>query len=284
MRDSTNWTTYGNDRSTYCAFSGLPRQRNLESMEHRSRKKLRMRRVGTLVAAAVLPITIVAGGSSAPVAAVASARAPFDIVIQAKDFHIKSGGCQDVPFKVRHSAGYLDRFTAEVEVWKGPRFVDRTFNYVYDSSGPLRDSFFVCISERDDLGTYRLGPSRGEYNDYDANVDGRWSDRSQVRIKVLQHSRFQRIRATERAGVHTFTGRLSYFDAGGETYRPAPRGTSVRLQRQRPGGVWVDVETTKVGRAGSVHVRTRNKRAAIYRFAFSGTAITWHARSAEIKS
>lgn len=242
-----------------------------------------MRLSRVLVAAALLPLTFVGFGRPSSAAEMSPAGAYFDVQIRAQGFHIKSGGCQYVPFQVRHSAGYLDRFTAEVEVWKGPQYLDRTFDYVYDSAGPLQASFFVCVSERDDLGTYRLGPGQGEYNDYDEEVDGTWSDSSTARVKVLQHSRFQGLQASKRAGVRIFSGRLSYFDAGVERFTSAPRGTLVRLQRQRPGGVWADVANARVGRTGSVKVRIRSAKAATYRFAFGGTAITWNARSAEIR-
>lgn len=238
----------------------------------------------------VATVALLATGLSTPPAAVAersaggdrpSARADttLDVTLAGQGVHVRTGSCIDVPFVVRHDGGYLDRFTAEVEVWRGPQFVTDTFDYLYDSSGPLRGSFEHCVNEATDLGTFRLGPTKGEFNLYDAGWEGTYTDSSVAVFKILQHSRLGRLRVARSGRTRTATATLTYFDAGVDRFRAAPRGTRVVLQRQLASGSWKTITAGRVGRQGRVAVSVRASRAWSYRLVFRATARTWGAVS-----
>jgi hypothetical protein len=228
--------------------------------------------------------TVPATASSPPESTVSRQQGTaIDVTLAAKGYRIRSGGgCYDIPFVVRHNLGYLDRFTAEVEVWRGRQFIDKTFDYLYESRGPLRATFFHCVSDARDLGTFRLGPSVGEYNDYDEDIDGTYRDSSRILMKVLQDSRFRRVEARRSGRTRTVAATLIYFDAGSESYRFAPSDTRIRLQRQRTDS-WETVDAGRVGRRGRVSISTKAPRSRDYRLLFSETPRTWSAVSKEVR-
>jgi hypothetical protein len=221
----------------------------------------------------IIGTTLVAGAGPA-------AAAPFDVRLKAKGFRVTSGACRDIPFTVSHTAGYLDRFTASVEVWKGSKYQGDTFDYVYDSSGPLRGSYYWCPYKG--VGTYRLGPTQVEWDDYSADVGGSFRDGSTVRFKVLQAARFRDLRATNRNGVRTISGRLTYFDVGASAWRRAPQGVKIRLQRQTAIG-WEPVKTGRIGTKGHVAIPVRAAKVREYRLASPRTTRTWDARSSILR-
>lgn len=203
----------------------------------------------------------------------------LDVTLSATSIRVRSGACPDVPFVVRHDFGYLDRFTAEVEVWKGSRYIDETFDYVYESSGPIRSTLSICVNKARDLGTYRIGPTRGEYNDYSIDLDGTYTDASTTTFKVLQHSRFGTVSTTRVGRTRTFKSRLTYFDAGTSSFRSAPRGIRIRLQRLAANGSWTTVAAARVGIRGRVAIPIKASTARTYRLVSPETARTWSAKS-----
>lgn len=213
----------------------------------------------------------------------ARADGTIDVTLAIPGVHVRTGSCIDVPFVVRHDAGYLDRFTAEVEVWRGPQYVTDTFDYLYDSAGPLHGSFQHCVDGPEDVGVFRLGPTKGELDIYDAEVDGSYTDSSVVSFKILQHSRFSALRVARSGRTRTATATLVYFDAGVDRFRPAPRGTRVVLQRRLASGTWRTIVTGRVGKQGRVAIPTRASAAWPYRLVFGATPRTWGAVSSVVR-
>lgn len=200
----------------------------------------------------------------------------FDVWIVPRHVKVNSGACRDIPFTVRHNGGYLDRFVAEVEVWKGSKYMDQTYDYVYDSAGALRGSYFWCPYEG--LGTFRLGPTQVEWNDYSYDDEGSFRDRSIARFQVLQASNFRKVRIAKRGAVRTVHARLVYFDTGSESWEVAPKGTPIRLQRMA-GGRWTYLKTGRVGKGGYISISVKAQRAREYRLIFGKTSRTWGANS-----
>lgn len=234
-----------------------------------------MRHVATIVTAlvTVLSATVVIGSGPA------SAQ-DFDVRLRASGHKVSSGACRDIHFTVSHTAGYLDRFTAAVEVWRGSKYVGDTFDYIYDSSGPLNASYYWCPYEG--VGTYRLGPTRVEWDDFDADQGGAFTDDSQVRVRVLQAARFVDLRLTRRGNVRTMSGRLRYFDTGVSTWRSAPKGIRIRLQRRTRSG-WDVVNAGRTGSKGFVSISARSTKKLDHRLLSPRTARTWNARSRALR-
>lgn len=207
----------------------------------------------------------------------------IDVTLSVPGVRVRSGSCVDVPFTVKHDAGYLDRFTAEVEVWRGQQFVTDTFDYVYESSGPLRGSFSHCVYRVTDLGNFRLGPSRGEFNDYEAGIDGTYRDGSVKGFKILQHSRFSPLSVTRSGRTRRATAALAYFDAGVNRFMFAPSGLRVLLQRRLPDGSWSTDSSGRVGNRGRVAVSVGASEVRSYRFLSGTTTRTWGAVSAVVR-
>ncbi len=214
-----------------------------------------------------------AGGAPAP-SVQQQAAAPFDVTLVGSKFRVRSGGCRDIPFTVRHNAGYLDRFTAEVEVWRGQDYLGDTFDYVYDSSGPLRASYFWCPFEG--VGNLRIGPSLIEYG-YD---DGSFRDSSRSTLTVLQDVQLGIVSVRRQGTLRTVVARGRFFSVDEYGWRRLPAGTVAHLQRERSDGTWVTVSRARFKRDGKVTLTRRSASAATYRvFTARNTRSWWGATS-----
>ncbi len=232
-------------------------------------------------AAAVLTAVLLAAG--APAFAASDANNAFDVRLKVKGFHLASTACADVPFTVTHDAGYLDRFVAAVEVRKGTVYVRRTFDYVYDSTGPLQASYFFC-PHVEDLGTYRLGPSAIEWNDYDADEGGKFTDHSKAEFRLLQATKFSKVEIRRRGARRTVSGRARFFSVEAAGWRRFAKGTVIRLQRHRSDGSWTTVARNGTDARGRVTLSVRAADTSEYRLKSVATAQSWSARSRTLTS
>lgn len=197
----------------------------------------------------------------------------FDVWLRGSKVRVNSGRCRYLPFTVRHNGGRLDRFSAEAEVWRGSKYVGETFDYQYDSRGPLRASYFWCPYEG--LGTFRVGPTHVEWDDDGWGTSGQFRDGSRAHIKVKQHQRCRVDWATKKRGRVNARGTFRFYAVTASRWVNAPRGAKVTLQRQTNRG-WKSLGTSRVGKQGKVHVSgPAIRRKSRYRMMQFGTPRTW---------
>ncbi len=230
--------------------------------------------IGLLVAA--LSVTAASGGTATASPSVRSAAAAgsFDVWLRAGNkVHIRSGACRDLRFTVHHDGGLLGDFTAEVEVWRGAKYLGQTFDYQYDASGPLRASYFWCPYEG--LGRLRLGPTDVDWYSVDWMQSGSFRDGSRASMRVKQHQKCRVKSARKARGRVKVTGKLRFFSVNRSSWRNTPKGSKVKLHRKtRRGWKWLD--TARVGKRGKVQLNGRAvRRKATYRIKQPGHRRTW---------
>ncbi|QYJ03419.1 hypothetical protein KUV85_13935 [Nocardioides panacisoli] len=226
----------------------------------------------------MVPILTLIGNGNAAAASNVAASAPagqdFDVWLRAGGkVHVKSGSCRDLTFQVRHNGGVLDSFDAEVEVWRGSKYLGQTFDYQYDSSGPLRASYYWCPYEG--LGKLRLGPTDVEWTDDDWASQGQFWDSSRAVITVKQHQTCRVDWSRKARGRVKVNAKLRFYAVNAYRWANAPKGTVVKLQRKAPRG-WKLIDRARVGKKGKVHLDGRAiRKKTRYRVVQSGTNRTW---------
>jgi hypothetical protein len=230
----------------------------------------------TALLATMLTFTAASGGAAtaSPTTQAAAAGGSFDVWLRAGNkVHVRSSACRDLRFRVHHDGGALGDFTAQVEVWRGAKYLGQTFDYQYDASGPLRASYYWCPF--DGLGKIRLGPTDVDWYSVDWMQSGSFRDGSRAAMKVKQHQKCRVTWARKARGRVRVAGKLRFYSVNKYSWRNTPKGRKVKLQRKTRHG-WKTIDRARVGKRGKVRLDGRAvRKKRTYRMKQGGDRRTW---------
>ncbi|GAA3531917.1 hypothetical protein AFL01nite_20340 [Aeromicrobium flavum] len=257
--------------------------------------KLTTRRLATAVA------TSVAGLLLAFLPSVAHAEESSDVSdvwLTAQDVRVTSGACRNAKLKMTHNGGYLERIAAEVEIWKGSRFMGETFDFLYESSDALAVEYQWCPYEG--LGRFRAGPSDVEWSYtvetsywdpflemWETETDyreGDLRDYSKASFWIKQDSRLSRPTGRTTGRVRTLSTKLTHYNVEASRWK-ALRKASVKLQRRASNGrgQWKTIKTVRTSFAGRATAKVKSAKSSQYRFVYGGSGTTWSRTSATVR-
>ncbi|MBA4608381.1 hypothetical protein H1W00_07825 [Aeromicrobium sp. Marseille-Q0843] len=221
-----------------------------------------------------------------------------DVWLSAQDLRVNSGACRTARLKMHHNGGHLERIAAEVEIWKGSRYVGETFDFLYDSSAPLTVEHLWCPYEG--LGRFRAGPSDVEWSytvetsHWDSYLEmwitdtdyreGDLRDRSQASFLVKQDARLSRPTGRTSGRTRTLSTKLTHYNVGASQWK-AMKKAPVKLQR-RPSngrGQWKTIKSVRTSSTGRATATAKATKKFQYRFAYSGSGTTWSRTSAAVR-
>jgi hypothetical protein len=95
------------------------------------------------------------------------------VSIEAADVRVGTGACIYVPCTVTYQnvPGHEHSWSADIEVWRGPRYLDSTF--AWEENAPTSDAVTIDLKDErlwcssDGFGTIRPGRSQVDVSDYD---------------------------------------------------------------------------------------------------------------------
>lgn len=221
-----------------------------------------------------------------------------DVWLTAQDVRVNSGACGTAPMKMHHNGGYLDRIAADVEIWKGPRYVGETFDYLYDSSAPLTVEHLWCSFEG--LGRFTAGPSKVEWSytvetsywDSDLQMwltdtdhrEGELRDSSRTSFTVKQASRLSKPSVRRSGRTRTLSTKLSHYNVETSSWK-AMKKTRVKLQRRAGNGrgPWKTIKTVRTSSSGRATSSVKAARKFQYRFVYGGSGTTWNRTSVVVR-
>jgi hypothetical protein len=228
----------------------------------------------------LIAATLLGGGFVAATPTSASA-AGFDLYdISAADFRVNTGNCRYITVTARSAAdGRIEDVDASVDVWRGGQSIGSvSLSSAAGDPTRLSGEYFYC-PDNDELGTFRLGPSRVTYWDYDYN-DYKFVDDTTGSMKILQVSSLKNFAVKKKGNKKTFTVRGTFFNCGYESrYQSIPKGAKIVLQRQASNGSWKYVKSAKVGKNKKATFVVKFSKKAKYRATFPETTKTWGSTS-----
>lgn len=256
-------------------FSGFTHSPTLPNY----RRTVNLRRIAAAPALALLASTLIFAGAAPSSADPGNA---FDVYsIEVGDLRVKSGACRNIPITLRHDASsYVDDIDANVEFWRGSRYVGSEYLYS-GSSGSLRGSFFYCPN-LDGFGNFKAGPSEVSWSSYDYSDLGNFTDATTGSFKVLQDARVTKLKAKRKGKKVTITGRSSWYSVDASRWLSDPKRWKLKLQRQASGGKWKTVKNFRAGKKGFT-VKVTAKKRAKYRVVSAAGRDTWSGVSKTIR-
>lgn len=239
--------------------------------------------VATVVVALLVPLL---GGTSAVAAPDDGSVLDVTPTVSTPKLKVRSGSCVKVPVTYRHGGGLLDSVNVSSEVWKGSSYVGTVDAWKSDSIDRVDGSYFWC-PYLDGLGTFRIGRTTGDWQNYGDSV---WDDAADEFLStdaagtvrstrtvsfVAKQSQTCAVRSSKRAKKRmSVTAKLQHFSVAGSKVKNAKKGTKVVLQRKKGSG-WTTVARGKVGAKGLTAVSVKATKKATYRLTQAGSSSTW---------
>lgn len=202
----------------------------------------------------------------------------FDVKLSAKDFRIKKGGCQDIPYTATHTQGVLESFSLGSDLWKGGRNLSFTFSKVENSAGPLNATWFWCSHYGP--GTFTLKENRVRWiHSQGPTTTGEFVLVQELKHTVKQDSKAKVSKVAKRKRKISATAKITHFDTADHNNRwtSVPKRTKVKLQLKK-GKSWKTIDTGRVGKKGTVKLQGKAaKKKATYRVVSAASKRTWSA-------
>lgn len=202
----------------------------------------------------------------------------FDVTLSAKDFRLKKGGCQDIPYTASHSQGVLESFSLGSDLYQDGRKLAFTFGEVENSAGPLKTSWFWCSIYGPGTFTLKQNQVRWIYRE-DLPTTGQFVLTQTLTQTVKQDSKAKVSKVAKRKGRVSLTAKITHFDTADYNNRwtSVPKRTKVKLQLKK-GKAWKTIDTGRVGKKGTVKLSGKAaKKKATYRVVSAESKRTWSA-------